>query len=247
MSCSTGVSIDLTVLNLVTATVGPIANAFGTAPAPYNVTTTLVSLNSTSNLSLGSLAVTTGLITDTAASTYTGTNSPASTATSTVNNLGLNLAIPVAGSLLMIDATTLTSTSSASRSGTGPITLTGSSEIEDLAISGLGLNAVTLNATALAATPANDDLLSVLGLNVIANYQTPIYVNGTDKTGIQTAALAIQFNNFALGTGALNGTILIADSAASVPEPATWGMMIVGLVAIGFGARRRRKVSVGYA
>jgi len=37
------------------------------------------------------------------------------------------------------------------------------------------------------------------------------------------------------------------SAVAPVPEPATWAMMLVGLGAIGFMARRRQNVSVAYA
>ena len=47
------------------------------------------------------------------------------------------------------------------------------------------------------------------------------------------------------GDGTFDGTIILA--AAAVPEPATWGMMILGVGAAGGALRRRRSVSVTYA
>jgi len=55
-------------------------------------------------------------------------------------------------------------------------------------------------------------------------------------------------------TGAYSGTDIpvsgpgiAADVSISVPEPATWATMLVGLGMIGFAARRRRNISVTYA
>ena len=46
-----------------------------------------------------------------------------------------------------------------------------------------------------------------------------------------------------------NGQLTISPLAAAVPEPATWGMMILGMGVIGVALRRRQKVAtrVSYA
>jgi hypothetical protein len=36
----------------------------------------------------------------------------------------------------------------------------------------------------------------------------------------------------------------VSFTAAAVPEPATWGMMLIGFAAIGIGARRNRRTAV---
>ena len=243
-SFSTGLAANLSVANLVNVGVGPVAFASGTAPSPYSVNQTLLSLNTSGNLLLGSLGANTGVIVDTASSNYLPTLS--GTATSTVNGLGSNLSLALLGSILDITATTLTSTSTASDFGS--LTLTGSSLINNLYISGtaLGGPGIHVNASGLASTPVDDILVNVGGLVIVSNYQSPIY-DGATVDGIQTTALAIGLNNFAFGTGVLNGIILIADSGAdipgaptAVPEPATWAMMLTGFGMLGAISRRRR-------
>ena len=49
--------------------------------------------------------------------------------------------------------------------------------------------------------------------------------------------LTVNFKVLTNGVGAFNGSV----SAAPVPEPATWAMMLVGFGLIGFGLRRRRE------
>lgn len=248
-SDSTALDVNLTVLNLITANVAT-ALASGTAAPAYNTSNNLLSLNTTVGLNLGSLVTTasdgpnTNAITDTASSTYPALLS--GTATSTVNGLSSNLSLVSAlVNLLSISATTLTSTSTAAKPG-GTLNLTGTSLIEDLTVTdgivGLGGSTVTVNAGALASTPVNDLILSAAGLNVYTNYQTPV-VNGGVTDGINTAALAIKLNNFAFGTGLLSGTILFADSQASiaaVPEPGTWAMMLFGFALTGAVIRRKQ-------
>lgn len=259
MSCSTGAVANLSILNTANVAIGPVAVAYGTAPLPYNVSITTPSLNATGDLIVGSINVSTGMIIDAASSIYTGTLSTlTATATSTVNGLNISLGIPAvttaslipgqprtiitpAISTLSITAKTLTSTSTAKKVGGGKyLSTAGSSEIEDLVISGSGLSVAPVNANALATTPMNNYLVNMSGLSIITNYQTSIYLNGTDVIGLETSALAIQFNNFAFGGRLLNGTIRIADSAATVPETVTWAMMLVGMAMIGFAARRRQ-------
>jgi hypothetical protein len=246
-SYSTGLDANLTVLNLISAGIGPIDLASGTAPSTYSVNQTLASADASADLLVGSLGATTGVIVDTAASPYVPTASTLSgTATSTVNGLGTNLSVPVVGSLLDITATTLTSTSNASDIGAS--SFSGSSEINNLYISGtaLGGPGIHLNASGLAATPVDDVLANVGGLEIIANYQTPIY-NGKAQDGIQTAALVIAFNDYLLGGQLLTGDVAVADSAAFIldgpsvgPEPAAWAMMLIGFGVLGATFRRRR-------
>lgn len=110
----------------------------------------------------------------------------------------------------------------------------------------MGFDSKAVNEGGPSTISANDYLVNIAGLKVISNYQVPLYL-GSIQDGIETAALAIEFDNFLVDGKPLTGTMLIADSAASVPEPATWGMMIVGLGVIGFAARRRHNTSVPYA
>lgn len=246
MSCATGLAVSLSVLNTVVVNVLPVDNVFGTAPQPYMKKATLTSFDSVTTPLLGTLTVHTNVITDTASSTYTGAISTLSaTATSTVNGLSIALGIPAvivtpAISTLKITAKTLTSTSTASKINGGKLlVVNGSSQIENLAISGVDFASITLNG--IVTPSVNDYLVDLIGLKVIANYQTPIYLDGTDKIGIQTAALAILFKDYAFNGGLLNGTILIADSAASVPELATWAMMLIGFGLVGAVARQRHQ------
>ena len=65
-------------------------------------------------------------------------------------------------------------------------------------------------------------------------------------------SVAVAELNAAISGGAsqfaISGTVLgQAGSTGSVPEPATWAMMLVGMGTIGFAARRRQNVRVAYA
>lgn len=85
---------------------------------------------------------------------------------------------------------------------------------------------VKINGTPLTAvTTGANELLQILNLPVAHGLQTLI-VNGSAQK-----------------LGSYSGTITLA----SVPEPATWAMMILGMGAVGFAMRRRRSVKVSYA
>jgi hypothetical protein len=69
-----------------------------------------------------------------------------------------------------------------------------------------------------------------------------------DFTPANGAVIAGTYTSFGIpgGGGSFNGTIILADATA-VPEPATWGLMILGAGMAGGAARRRRAVRVTYA
>ena len=91
-----------------------------------------------------------------------------------------------------------------------------------------------------AAGSNNIDFTSVL-LNNVAFSLTP---QGTFEFGsvgpvaiAGTNTLVVNGNN--TGDGAFSGTLTFAATSA-VPEPATWGMMLLGFGAVGFSVRRKR-------
>ncbi|WP_338502854.1 choice-of-anchor P family protein [Sphingomonas kaistensis] len=237
--------------DVVTATVNiaPVAASSGTAPPSYNTSNSVASVNQSTTLTSGILGVTervqTGLLTSNATGTSIG-----ATGTATINSLAVGvgsslISDPRLASLLSIGATTIQSQSTAS--SLGGLTASGTTTIEGLVIGGSLVSALNIN-TALFANPdPNTILLNLAGLSVILNEQI-LSGDGTSSLGITTNAIRVSFNNFALGTGLLNGDLIVGQSrasvtagvAAAVPEPSTWAMMLLGFGAIGFAMRRRR-------
>ncbi len=75
----------------------------------------------------------------------------------------------------------------------------------------------------------------------------PTYTSTGTLTGTQTLALGEVFGvivdfNGDYGGDSTGVNFSIATVPATVPEPATWGLMIVGFGMVGFSARRRRNV-----
>jgi hypothetical protein len=105
------------------------------------------------------------------------------------------------------------------------------------------------NATGDAAGDVTVDYLNAAfstgggdgGVNDAANF----YIKGPQYyTGLESAPV-FELGSYTGGTDSRDG--LPATLTISVPEPATWGMMLAGLGLVGFVARRRRNVSVTYA
>jgi hypothetical protein len=227
----------------------------GSAPPSYNPTGfTLASVNQTLNLgaATGGLlnqGVKTGLITATAKGAL-----PTSTATATVNNLGLDLRLIVL-TLVGINATVISSTTAFDGQN-----LIGDSNIVGLNLStilpGLALGAA-VNGNPAANTNISPLATRALGLNIIENEQifsssisaaTPANPHGIETGMLTTSALHVSYKDFLVRGALLTGDIYIAQSSASftrpAPETATWMMLIVGFGAIGMTLRSRNRANL---
>jgi hypothetical protein len=80
---------------------------------------------------------------------------------------------------------------------------------------------------------------------------TPLFTGVSDSAFSTNAAFAAtlftadeHYTITSLGEGSFNGGI---DISTAVPEPATWGMMLLGFVGLAFAFRNRRRVTAALA
>jgi hypothetical protein len=106
--------------------------------------------------------------------------------------------------------------------GSGSISTSFSDPLNKLTITDLIINGVPY----MVPANASGQSTSVGGVPITANILNTIEVKG-----------------FTVGANGFSGT---ATFTASVPEPATWALMIAGFGALGF-AMRRRRMSIKYA
>jgi PEP-CTERM motif len=127
-------------------------------------------------------------------------------------------------------------------------------------LSGLGGGSITtdlgLTAQMFGTTDLDISSVTVNGVNAIETLRD---INGvicfTENVGTCGATETWALNNVAITGGALNeiivtgisrgngsygGNIAFAPNTASVPEPATWAMMLLGFAGIGWQLRRKR-------
>jgi hypothetical protein len=115
-----------------------------------------------------------------------------------------------------------------------------SNEVPNLGVAGVS-DQITFS-TLLTTTGAVDTALVITFTSDPLNFAQTSY-GATDETGgSQTIPLP---PNMPAGVNALT-VFAQSDLDPAVPEPATWGMMLLGFVAIGFGMRRR-KSRLGFA
>ncbi len=235
-SSAYGLSADLDILHLIGVSAGPFAPTSGTAPGAYSNSATVAQVNDTLNLGLGTFkqGLSTGVLTSTASSPYPAGRT--ATGQSVVNNLDTGLSALLGPSILSIGATTITSTSSVS--DVLHPSAVGSSDIEGLTVTGLALGGITINGSAYAHAAPNTVLLNLAGLEIILNQQIPSG-DGISSAGMQTNAIVVEFTNFVLGAGLLNGDIIVAHSQADIMGAP--GDRHAGAVHLGSHAYRLRR------
>lgn len=259
-----GIDVDLSALaGALSLSAGPLpAGATGSAPPAYNVSDSVLSLNLLDSVCVTSLplvgctlyvaaGVGTGLLTGDAASDVDGGGgSRFASATGTVNDVEVNAGTGLLTNLfstlgLGLTATTLSSSSLVS-GDYGSFLASGSSVIEDANLTVAGVGQIALDAYAAPNTVVDPlGALSTLGLTVVLNEQTSTC--GASSCDMAVNALRIGFDNFAVGTALLNGSIIFGHSeamlmaeAAVIPVPAAvwlFGSGLMGLIAV---ARSRR-------
>ncbi len=141
--------------------------------------------------------------------------------TARVNNVNFDLGTDDI-SMLNIFAQTVQSTSTATVS---PLDTTGTTTIVGLQLTGSVFgptNTLTLTAEQQAALTAGTPNIVVFnqdGLKITLNRQvetTTPNADGTTTLALAVDAIAVEFNDFALGTGLKNGEVVFASSSASV-------------------------------
>jgi hypothetical protein len=181
---------------------------------------------------------TTGLATATGKTTIASANSTLETTV---------LGIPAIG--LGISTGAITSISTAAVAANGQLVGTNSSTIANLNLTGSLLSGLSLDLAALANAAPNTVAVNLLGLKLVLNEQSDTFVAPNDLL-VQTNALHLTLSNYSYGGSILSGEVIIGHSqaeVAAVPEPATWGMMLIGFGGIGFAMRRTRAVRKDFA
>lgn len=123
---------------------------------------------------------------------------------------------------------------------------------------GFALTTVGLNAGNGFYNGATLTFLDAMGATLGTQTFAPVGPNAArspidysnDYAGIATISFLLQQNSSGPGLFALDSVSFTPNAvSAAVPEPATWGMMILGMGAVGYAMRRRQKVAtkVSYA
>ena len=112
-----------------------------------------------------------------------------------------------------------------------------------------GIYGITLSTTAAVAGGANDvDILAAYlsGGSIVGNLSLLPDTDNTDLNEDYSLNALLDAGTYTLTiegtrgtTGSFGGNV--AFTAQAVPEPATWGMMLMGFGVVGFAMRRRKQ------
>lgn len=106
---------------------------------------------------------------------------------------------------------------------------------------GVGAGSATASLVGGANTVFKSVLLNGQAFGLSASNTQALLTSALVNAGVNTLEINFDVLNVTKVAG------FQGDISASVPEPATWGLMILGFGLIGGALRRRQKVSVRYA
>jgi hypothetical protein len=119
----------------------------------------------------------------------------------------------------------------------------------DIVATGLaGPNALQdfLSSFSVSGQTAGWSVVERTTINGVTLATTPLFTGVSDSAFSTNAAFAgatftadEHYTITSVGQGSFNGGI---DISAAVPEPATWGMMLLGFVGLAFAFRRRQRI-----
>jgi len=95
----------------------------------------------------------------------------------------------------------------------------------------------------LQTSSANVDFTSAIlagpggPYNLVEQFDDTVEFWTAANLNLIAGAYTLTINGANRGTGVLSGTVAIA----AIPEPATWGMMLLGFAAVGYQMRKRRR------
>ncbi len=255
-SSATGASAVVSAADVVKVNIS-VANAAGSTPGYYDNTANVASVNQNFLLVDGILidayeSLSTDLITSRA---FYNSSSLSATGTSLIADAGTTfftsvLGIDTLSFGLAADAIGSTTTVGVNDGGLFAI---GSSTITNFTLGGSLLNGLNLNVGLFINPDPNTVVLNLAGLSLVLNEQIQSG-NGIDALSMETNALHLSLKDFLYDGKLLNGNIVLGHSQAaisgyapSVPEPATWAMLISGFAIVGLSMRRSNKTVISFA
>jgi len=108
-----------------------------------------------------------------------------------------------------------------------------------------GSYSISLTSAAVGSNDADFDAVYLTGGSIVGQLNIPESLGSTDALeifglldfGLGAGTYTLHLEGTSSGQGAFGGNVAFT----AVPEPATWGMMLLGFGAVGLAMRRRRR------
>lgn len=238
-----GVNVSATLLGLPLAnvSVGPTPVSSGTAPSPYVISNSVVSLNTGPGSLLGIEA---GLLNADASSDVDGSDGAKfASASASVLDIGIDALGLVGLNLEAVKSTASVSGDFGALAAAGETLLAGAA----LSVAGIPIALIDIPAP---NTAVDLSVLGLVGVSLLLNEQI-LTGNGIDSIGLAVNAIHLSFNAFVLGLASVTGDIIISHAQAQIaampgqvaapplPEPGTLALMGSGFAILGWKSRRK--------